>query len=297
VLDFEQLKTFQKLVEFKNIQRVSEELYISQSSVINRIKTLEEELGFNLLSRNVRGIQLSHQGMQFVSFVDKTVELIEKGAQEIKNSKHRPNSFTIASVPTVTTYFLPSILEKFKNIHPDVEVHVYAANTSKILDWVINGVIDVGLIRGPFQYKGVEAEKLFSDPIIPVFYKDHCWANKKYVTPIDFLKETILALDRKSSIWASIQEWFSQNGVFARVSMELDHIETTKKMILNRFGIAFVPLMAVENELAEGVLKTVEIKPPLDIYRDTLLIRHRSQPLTFYAEEFLRYTIQTVKNK
>jgi DNA-binding transcriptional LysR family regulator len=282
-MDIEQLRTFQRVAYLRKINKAAEEFFLSQSSIISRIRSIEEDLGYELFYRTGRTIELTPKGEQFLRYVDRTLELIEEGLNKMKQS---PSYFELGSVPTVASYLLPSILQVFRKISPDPVVHVSTSSTSGIVDWVMNGKVDLGLVRGPFKHLGVEAKKLSSDPIIPIVHSSHPWAKKEHIQPEDFLNVTVIAFARKSSIWSSILEWFKQNRISPRVGMELDHVETTKQMVYEQFGMAFVPLMAVKNDLATGRLKEIKLDPPLNLYRDTLIIRHRRKPLSDDAEKF-----------
>ncbi|GAX90369.1 LysR family transcriptional regulator [Effusibacillus lacus] len=285
-MDIELLRTFQKVAHLQSINKASEKLFMSQSSVFSRIRTLEEELGCMLFSRKGRGIQLTSRGEQLLRYVNRTLELIDLGVHEINKMKHSPHMIQLSSVPTVASYFLPTLIQSFREIDGRARFHVTTASTSEIVDWVMTGRAELGLIRGPFQLMGIEVKWLFADPIIPIVSRLHPWGEKQFVCPDDFNQETIIAFARKSSIWSSVTAWFKSNGVAPRIGMELDHVETTKQMVSCGLGISFVPSMAVQSEILEGRLKTVPLKPPLNLSRDTLLIRHRRKPLSPHAEMF-----------
>lgn len=285
-LDIELLKTFQKIAQTKNVNRASKELFISQSSVLTRIRTLEDELGISLFSRKGKGVELSEEGTRLLNYVQKTILLLNQGIQEAQTLSHTPVGLRLASVSSVATYILPEALQRFHDRLPDARVHVHTSNTAQIVEWVTNGKVEIGLIRGPFAQKGVDAYQLTTDPIVTIVYPSHPWVNKMWVTPEDFQDETVIAFDRKSSIWSQIMNWFRKYHVHPSVGMELDHIETTKQMVSHQFGIAFAPFMTVREEIEQGLLRTVPLKPPLNIFRDTILIRHRSQPLSSNARTF-----------
>jgi DNA-binding transcriptional LysR family regulator len=283
-MDLELLRTFRRVAQLKSIIKAAEELFISQSTVISRIRAFEEELKCELFVRNGRGVQLTASGTLFMKYVEHTLEVIDEGIQEVTSKNLVKDSFPLGSVTAVASYFLPGVLALYRKRYPAVAVNVTTASTPIILDWVLNGKIEIGLVRGPFQHLGVESETIFIDPMIPIVSAKHPWVRKSSIMPRDFMNETILASDRKSSIWASIMDWLKKQGITPRIGMEVDHIETTKQMVYHNSVIAFVPSMSVRKELAEGQLIQVTLEPPLDLYRDTILIRHRRKPLSKHAE-------------
>lgn len=288
-MDIEILKTFLRVAQLKNIYKAADELFISQSTVISRIRVLEENLGNELFIRHGRGVQLTDQGSLMLDYVQRTLELLEEGMREVNSKSMISGGFKLGSVTAAASYLLPSVLGEFRAKHPGIGIHLETASTSMILDWVMNGKVEIGFIRGPFEHKGVDAVNLSSDPIIPVVSGNHSWAQKRTVMADDFASQTILASDRKSSIWISITDWLKKQGIVPRIGMEVDHIETTKEMVTHNMVVAFVPFMAVRKEVEEGRLVKVNLHPPLELYRDTLMIRHRRKPLSPHAEELWRF--------
>ncbi|GAB7388973.1 LysR family transcriptional regulator [Bacillaceae bacterium] len=289
-MDLEQLKTFLRMAQVKHIGLTADELYVSQSTVNSRIRALEEELGCELFARNGRGLQLTAKGDLFQKYAERALEILEEGSQRIKREKAGfRGCLRLGAVNAAASYLLPGFLKSFRGEYPAVEVEVTTGSTSEIIDWVLNGKVELGLVRGPLQYMGVESVTILSEPILLIIPPDHPWTCRKYATPADFQGQTILASNRASSIWLEIMNWFKTNDVIPHVGMEVDHIETAKQMVHYGYGIAFVPSTSVEKELAEGRVKTVSLKPPFSLCRDTILIRHRRKPLSDYAEYFWQY--------
>lgn len=288
-MDIEQLKTFLKVAELKKLNRAAEELYISQSSIASRIKSMEEELGYPLFVRKGRVLDLTPKGYQFIPYAERSIELINEGLIQIKQ---KPTAFSIGSVPTVAGYLLPKWLDSFNQKVPEATPFVTTGSTPEIIEGVMNGRFDLGLVRGPIDHHGVEWVHISTDPIIPVVHRGHPWSDRGQATPEDFLHETIIALDRKTSVWSSIEDWFKQHGVLIKIGMELDHVETTKQMVMHRFGVAFIPQMTVEKELKDGEIIQIDLIPKIEITRETLLIRHKRKPLSEHAEQFWKFVHQ-----
>lgn len=287
-MDIENLRTFHAVAQCKNIWKAAQELYISQSSVINRIRVLEKEIGHKLFYRNGRGTELTPEGVQLLRYTEKTLAVLELGLEELKNARNSSGHIQMASIPTAASYLLPSQFKRFRENFPLIDISLRTSYTTHIIDWVINGEVELGFVKGPNKYTGIKSIALFADPIVFVVNTHHPWAQLERITPSDFAEEeiSVLPFNRKSLYWSSIIEWFDQQNVHLRTEMEFDHVETIKQMVLHNDGIAFVPRSSVEEELRLGYMKEVPLYPPLTLYRETLLICNKKKPLTAAAALF-----------
>ncbi len=289
IMDTEILKTFQKVAEVKSIQKAAHDLFVSQSSIINRIRVFEKEIGHKVFYRHGRGVDLTTEGRKMLVYVKKALDILNAGVEDLKNTKKSVGNMHLASITTAASYILPNYLKSFHDTYPNIGINVRTSISTTIIDWVINGQVDLGIIKGPLYHNGVKSLNLRSEPIVLIVNINHPLANKKYATPSDFQTETILPDNRKSRYWISISKWFEENGVHPNIGMEFDHSETIKQMVLQNEGIGFIPLSAVNDSESKINLKIVPLKPTLNIFRETLLICHSKKPLSTHSQFFWDY--------
>ncbi|WP_017727550.1 LysR family transcriptional regulator [Halalkalibacterium ligniniphilum] len=288
-MDLELLKTFVKLAKVKSIQKASDELYVSQSSIINRIRVFEKEIGYKMFFRNGRGIELTPEGKKMLIYVQKTIKILNEGVEDLKNVKKTTGRIHLASISTAASYILPNYLQSFHQEHPHIGINVRTSISTTIIDWVINGKADLGIIKGPLFHNGVRSLLLSSDPIVLIVHVHHPFAQKPYVTPEDFKNETVLPFNRKSRYWSTIANWFDEHHIHPDMGMEFDHLETIKQLVFENEGIGFIPLAAVNDEESKETIKIVPLKPPLKVSRDTLLICNSKKPLSIHSQQFWDY--------
>lgn len=285
-LDIEVLKTFEKLAEVKNIQKAADALFISQSSVVNRVRVFEREVGSKVFYRHGRGIKITTEGEHLLHYIKKTISILNDGIENVKNNRNSPSDLKIASVSTTASYFLPSHLQSFHKKNPDIDINVRTAFSTTIIDWVLNGDVDLGLIKGPFYHSSIKSFSLSADPIVLIVHIDHPWANRAFVTAADFMNETLLPLDRQSQNWSTITKWFSKHNIHPNIAMEFDHVETIKQMVFQNLGVGFVPSSVIDDSESKTTIKNVPVSPPINVNRETLLICHSKTSLSPYAQAF-----------
>jgi DNA-binding transcriptional LysR family regulator len=286
-MDIETLKTFQKIAQVGNIQKAADELYISQSSAINRVRVFEKEIGYKLFRRNGRGVELTSAGEHLLHYVEKMIDILEQGLLELKNLKKSAGNIPLASIATAASYLLPHFLQLFHERHPDVGIQVTTADSSAIIDWVLNGKAEIGVVKGPIYHMGLDCLPVSVDPIVLVVHTEHPWARSSDpVSPAYFTNEIVLPLNRKTLFWTSILEWFEKHSVRPNIGMEFDHPETIKQMVLQNFGVAFLPLSVIQDSVSKDELKVIPLDPPLHLSRETLFICNNKKALSSQADRF-----------
>ncbi len=288
-MEIEILKTFVKVSQVKSIQKAADELFVSQSSIVNRIRILEKDIGCKLFFKNGRGLDLTNEGKTIIVYVKKTLEILDEGIEELKVYKKSTPTIQISAFSNAASYILPEFIKPFHKLHPTICVNLKTEFSTTIIDWVINGKSELGIIKGPLLHSNVKSITMCNDHIVLVVNKNHPWARKKFVSPIDFTNEFVLPFNRKSRFWKSIEKWFDAYNIQPNIGMEFDHLEAIKQMVFRNEGVAFINASAINDIESQENLKVVPVKPILNVYRETLLICHSKKPLSTYSQLFWDY--------
>lgn len=288
-MEFYHLHTFLTVAELGNISKASIQLYLNQSTVTSRIKELEKELGMSLFERVGRNIRLTQNGVDYLPYAKRSVSLMKEAEKLVREHIEMEGDITLYSISGVATYILPYWIEQFRQLHPGITIKVKTDRSRPIIDQVLKGSIDIGFVSGPVNHNGLVASPICSERIIPVVSPQHPWAGKSQVHVSEFENVTLIAYNRFSKKWPQLERWFDENGIKARIEMDLDHAETSKHMALNGQGVSFLPYYSVEQELSHGQLITFDLRPNLDLYTKTDLIYHRRHPLKSHIQVWVNF--------
>jgi DNA-binding transcriptional LysR family regulator len=126
---------------------------------------------------------------------------------------------------------------------------------------------------------------LYEDNIVLVAYPTHAFARTGRATIKEAAREPIVLFDRGSSYYAMIHDLFRKASVIPNVAMELDSLEATKRMVEEGMGIALVPRVTAERELAGGTLVEVDLTdiPPIKRPISLIVRRNRKRSRTVQA--------------
>lgn len=284
-MDFGQIEAFVQVSAHNSFSRAAEVLQLTQPSITARIQALERELGEELFERGGRGVRLTDAGLAFVPYAERILQSLAEARDAIDEVRNvQIGSLYLGSALTISTYVLPRILHTFRSRHSGVDVSIRTGRSEQVLAMLQADEVQVGLVRS-LSHPDMETVHLYDDEIVLIVNPGHPFAARGTATVEEAASEPIVLFDRASSYFGLIHGFFRQAGVVPNVAMELDSLETTKRMVEEGLGIALVPLVTIERELKAGMLVQVGIvdAPPLKRPISLIYKRHRKRPRTVQA--------------
>jgi DNA-binding transcriptional LysR family regulator len=286
-LDLGQLEAFVQVAAHRSFSRAAESLQLTQPSVTARIQSLERELGEHLFERGGRGTSLTDAGAVFLPYAERILQTLRESREAIGDVRSlEAGNLRLGSALTVCTYVLPRILHSFHERYPRVEVSVRSGRSEQVLNMLLADEVQVGLVRS-LVHPDVETVPLYEDEVILTANAAHPFARKDSVHIEDVAAQPVILFDRGSSYYALIHSLFRQAGVVPTVAMELDSMEATKRMVEEGLGIALLPRVCLQRELALGELVEVTISDAPAVSRKIALIYRRGRRRARTVQAFL----------
>jgi DNA-binding transcriptional LysR family regulator len=291
-----QLETFLAVATYGGFHRAAEALRISQPAVSARISTLEEGLGTRLFEREHGKFSLSLAGKALRPHAEQVLRQVAIARQAV----HELHPLVVGALPiaaslSICTYLLPEVLKRYQQSHPNVVVSVRSGNSAQVLKMVLDGEVDLGLARS-LNHPEVETIQLRDDPLILVGHPGHPALAQRKVRLEELESMPIISYDRGSSDWTLMNGLFRRDGLLPNIVLEVETIEACKRMVLRKLGLAFLPQIAVVEELRRGRLCPLEITDSEPLRRSLDGILPRRRPLSKSAKELvagLREVAQT----
>ena len=198
----------------------------------------------------------------------------------------------IGTSDTNCTYILPGLLAEFRARHPEVELDIRNRMSPEVGNLVLNDEVEFGLATLPVKHRDLFGEALFERRDVLICPPDHALGKRKRVGLKQVAEHPFLALERGSTSRQLLDELFRQEGLELQVEMNLGGIEILKRYVEIGLGIALVPEVAVEEEVAAGKLHVLQVNGL--VKRKIGLVEHkgrrRSQATTAFLdllEEFV----------
>jgi DNA-binding transcriptional LysR family regulator len=279
-MELYQLETFLAVAREQSFTRAGEILGLTQPAVTRQIAALERDLGVELIERRGRTFGLTAAG-----------RLVEEQAAQVLAASNQlrarvqalanPQSgeVSVACVTTVGLHTLPSLIEEFASRYPGVRVRVWSGRTEGVIDRLLSGRADLGLVSAPITNQRLLTLPLFDDPVIAVAAPAFAETLPRPL-PVEALGELDVILFESPSRFRAIVDAALQNaGVIPRIAMELDSHEAVRRAVLLGRGLAIVPHQAVPEDLASGRLVEIEVAGLDPIVRRTALVLRRGDNL------------------
>jgi DNA-binding transcriptional LysR family regulator len=287
-MEIDQIETFLAVATFGGFHRAAEALRISQPAVSARIKALEESLGVRLFSRSRGGLAVSDAGRTLRPHAEqllRTAALARQAVHEAQPASGSP--LQIAAALSISVYFLPDVLKRFQQAHPNVIISIRPGHSKEVLEMVLGEEAEIGLARS-LQHPEVETISLRDDPLLLVAHPKRGPKHSRRARLEQVANWPLIFYERGSSDWTLTHSLFRTAGLVPNVALEVDSIETAKRMVERGLGLSFLPQMAVGRELRVHKLTTVKLLDAEPLRRSLDVVHPRRRPLRPEARAFLQ---------
>ena len=160
---------------------------------------------------------------------------------------------------------------------------------------VLNQEAEIGLARS-LNHPEIETLSLRDDPLLLVGHPKHGPTRARRARLEEVANWPLVFYERGSSDWTLTHGLFRRAGLVPNVALEVDTIETAKRMVDRGLGMAFLPQLAVGQELRSGKLATVKLLDAEPLGRSLDIIHSRHRPLRKEAQAFLQVIRKRSRN-
>lgn len=238
-MDIRQLKYFLAVAEEEQITGAANKLHISQPPLSQQIKQLEDELGVKLLDRGSRKVKLTDAGKLLRIRAEKILELTDETCRELKDyNKGVAGTLSIGTVSSSGSLFHPERIQKFNRNYPEINFEIWEGNTFKILEFLNSGLIEIGIVRTPFNIEDFQSILLEREPMIAVYKGEK---QKEPFLIKDFFDKPLIIYRRFERIFADV---FNKAGFEPRIICKTDDARTALLWAVSGVGTALVPRSA-----------------------------------------------------
>jgi DNA-binding transcriptional LysR family regulator len=167
-MDTELARTFLTVIARGNFISAADQLHVSQSTVSTRIHTLEDQLGCILFVRNKAGTTLTSAGRQFQRHAATLVRTIEQARHDIGIPEGFGNSLVVGGRIGLWEEFLLKWLQMLREARPEISIRAESSLEPELMQGLIDGRIDIGVMYTPQSRPGLKLEQLFEEKLVMV---------------------------------------------------------------------------------------------------------------------------------
>jgi len=291
-MDLRRLEIFVRVAEFGSFSRAAEALFLTQPTVSEHVRALEDELGVQLLDRLGRGAAPTPAGQLLLGYARKLLALAGEAQQAVDQFQGRVSGELIVGGSSIPgEYVLPSLIGAFRAKHPEIAVSLLIGDSRSVQGWVEAGRVEIGVVGVRPTGRSLESRQLMADELVVVVAPDHPWVGRSSVTVEDIRHEPLILRERGSGSRDTLERALGAVGLdfgAFRIVGEMGSTQAIKQAIRAGFGVSLISRRAVEEECRARLLGCVPVQD-LDVSRAFHLVTHRERSRSPLAQAFLAF--------
>lgn len=273
------LEIFRAVAHLKSVSRAAESLMISQPAVSKQLRQLEQSLGRKLLERSSRGVTLTDAGEVLVDYADRIFALAHEAETNMRQlNPLRAGKISIGITPSLGTYILPKVIVYLRQRYPGVQIRTEMQSAERLKSLLQDRVLDVALSPADMSSNEFVREITCMEDVLPIVSARHRFASGRRVQAAEFLREPLIAREPSSHARSFVETALAGRGLRIEPAMTFASTEAVKQGVAAGLGVAWLPRIAIEHELAAKRLVIAPIRS-LHFRRPVYHVRPRSGPV------------------
>ncbi|QUM83085.1 MULTISPECIES: HTH-type transcriptional activator IlvY [unclassified Moritella] len=265
-MDIRSLQLFLHLAATLHFGKTAEAMHVSTSTLTRTMQRLEEAVGSQIFARDNRSVALTESGKRLQSFAQQTLENWTQLKADLNNhSGELDGELTIFCSVTAAYSHLPPILDKFRLLHPNVELKLITGDAAMGMQLVDEEKIDIAIAAHPDQIsnrlKFVEIAKVPLSIITPVI---SCQVQQQIMQDNINWNAVPFILPEHGPARKRIDKWFKQMKIKPSIYATVAGHEAIVSMVALGLGVGIAPAVVVDNSPVRDRVLTFENSNTID---------------------------------
>lgn len=234
---------------------------VSQPTLSQQIRVLEDELGVTLVERRANGAIPTPIGRAIIDRARAILRDVRELEAVARQGRHGlSGTLRLGTTPTLGPYLLSPIISRLHEYAPDLRLYVREGIPAHQALELSRGQIDLHLGPLPIGGEGVVIEPLFREPLLPVVAADHPLARREEVTMTDLRGEVMLSMDPRHHFHRQLAEVASDHNMAISPDYEGTSLDSLHQMVASGMGMTLLPALYLSSEVGgSSSLKILKI--------------------------------------
>lgn len=290
-MNFTQLEAFSAVVEWNSFSIAAKKLYLTQPTISAHINSLEEELNTKLIIRTTKKITITKEGFLFYEYANSILNLRQKAYDEFNSSNANIIRLGASTIPS--SYILPKALSNYRHKFSNVSFDVWQCDSFAVIQKVIDGSLDIGLVGTHANDENCISEPFFRDELViatPVnnYYKK---LKKQNVSIETLLKEPIIMRENGSGTQKEFEKFIEKINISIEslnIVARMNDQDSITKTIVNGMGISAISRKACEDLEKEKKLLIFPLGTNAT-YRNLYIVYSKNKILSKHINNFIKF--------
>jgi DNA-binding transcriptional LysR family regulator len=284
------LKIFIEVVDSGKMSIAAARLFISQPTVSQAIRELEEHYGVLLFERLSKKLYITEKGKKLLSYARNVVKQFDD-MEEMMLQANYVEKIKIGATITVGNCILSEVINNFKKINPQIETYSYVNNTKEIEEKLLRSELDIGIVEGEVKSPDLISIPEVNDCLILACSMKHPFSGKKTIKLSQLAEESFAMREQGSGTRELFENYMMENGMPIKVAFEGNSSASIKKAVIENQCLAVISIRLVEEEIKKGQIHVIQnMECGWDRYFS--VVYHKNKLIT----EEMKSLIEVVKN-
>jgi DNA-binding transcriptional LysR family regulator len=283
------IELFISVAKHKNLGDTAGELHVSASSVCQRLKSLENDLGVRLYKKSRQGIELTVAGKTFFTAGAEVLDDLETLRRKLSgNPSSADDHLSVGGTFTPSVKHLPSAIAAFQKTYPAAKLKFLSAHRAVVEQWVRDGEVDLALIQSSTKCTDLVMEEFGEDSLTFFALPAHPLAKKKRLGLHD-LKNVPLVVREGQRATAKLLKELERLDMAPNITLRCATPQAVIASVTRKMGVGILSSGAIEEELKRNDFIALKFPGLKDLLRvPSYLVYSKKRPLSPMAADFLR---------
>lgn len=258
-----QLIYFKEVCDHQGVTSAANAIHVSQPTISNAIKYLEEEFNVNLFTRYNKKMILTEEGRYFYSHIGSIIDQILELEDKMRNFGNLNKRLKIGVPPMIGTFLFPDMFSKFHQQSNDIEFEIVEHGSVKTLELLEQNLLDLAIVI----YDNSLQKQFYSLPLLETqmvycVSRTHPMANRKSIHLQELSDEPLILMKNGSYQSQLLMRSFKELNITPKVLLRTEQLYTIQQYITHKYATGFV--IKEVAELSEDMVG-IPLDPPLPI--------------------------------
>jgi LysR family hca operon transcriptional activator len=243
-MELRHLRYFIAVAEEGSLTLAAEKrLHTAQPSLSRQIRDLEYEVGVQLFSRSVHGVELTAAGKAFLDHARLALAQVEAAREAAKRAAQPAKpTFALGFLTGQEIDWLPEAIRILRDELPNIEVTVSSQYSPDLAQALLRGRLDLAFMRPEPQMADLDYKVIVKEPLIFAIPSDHRLASQDAIALQDIVGETFIGISNTApTLRVIIDEYLEQSGLDLQQTHRVDNLAMAMSFIASTRGVALVP--------------------------------------------------------
>ena len=279
------LRIFIMVATLKNMSEAAKKLFITQPSISQAIKELEDHYGIKLFERLSKKLYLTESGEALLRYATHVVQSFDEMEMTMSHQAADVRLRIGASI-TVGSRMLNDILTKLETRDEKISTQVMIRNTRELEAMLLSSKLDVAIVEGMITSKDLIVQSICKDQLVIVVGQTHKFYKQQEISILDLQNEAVISREEGSGSKSIFDSILKQYNVEVNTTWSSTDTGAIKDAVLEGRGLAVLSKLMVEKELKKGTLHQISLIE-VSMFRDIFVVYHKQKFMSPSLTTFL----------